>query len=323
VHEGRIFDYGVLTRPHLHRDQLPMAPEIASTSPTSRPPRVRRLTPHQEGSVTLGRTRNYTSRADHCARHLAFLGAPAAHETHARSVMLGTLLSHLHRGAGLLVQTSLGPVQGKLSDDGSARLWLGVPYAGRRRRTALEGAAPACAMDRAFDATASAPVRADRIALRAAAGGPGLGLRNVEAFASRRQRGLPHLNVWRRATTTRTAGHRVHHGAPESPATPVTRCTSDAFAARDASCHAHIGSASSPRSCIRRCQSDDALSNSGNFGALDIIAALHFVHDNAQAFGGRIRPKSRDRASRRRRSRVDDGVAANACALSCTSAAQR
>jgi len=89
---------------------------------------------------------------------------------------------------GLLVQTSLGPVQGKLSTTQRA-LWLGVPMPSRRSANCAEGAAPACAMDAPFDARLRTRARrSDRSTGRRE--GPGLGLRNVEAFGKPSAAGL-------------------------------------------------------------------------------------------------------------------------------------
>lgn len=197
------------------------------------------------------------------------------------------------KAAELLAQTSLGPVQGKMSEDGSARLWLGIPYAeppvGERRWRAP--VAPA-SWDQALLADRfGAPCAQIGSIYGPPPDGQDWGAGNVEAF------GHPvgsedclTLNVWRPDTDAKDLPVIVfvHGGGGVAgySGDPMYEASQLAVAANAVVVTFNMRLGVFASFLHPALASGDPRSDSGHFGLLDVIRALQFVHDDVAAFGG-------------------------------------
>ncbi|MGH8446647.1 MAG: carboxylesterase/lipase family protein [Solimonas sp.] len=192
-----------------------------------------------------------------------------------------------------LVQTRSGPAQGHPVADGRVLAWLGLPYAeppvGERRWQAPQPHAPWSEVQ-----------AADRFGAPCVQiGGPygpppageSWGKANLEVFGKAvGSEDCLTLNVWRPAQPGRPRPVLVFvHGGSNvagysgDPTYDGARLAAGADAVVVTINYrlGLFGWFTHPS-----LHGGDPLSNSGNFGTLDIIAALRFVHDNAAAFGG-------------------------------------
>jgi len=191
------------------------------------------------------------------------------------------------------VITQYGAVQGSLSADGSVRIWLGLPYAappvGERRWKAPQPHEPwnGILNARSF----GSPCMQMGAMYGPPPEGKAWGISNVEVF------GKPvgsedclTLNIWRPNSEDRDlpvllfvhggsnvagySGDPMYDGAKLAATARVVVVTINYRLGI-------FGWFTHPA-----LQGPDPLSNSGNFGNLDIIQSLRFVQSNATAFGG-------------------------------------
>lgn len=195
--------------------------------------------------------------------------------------------------SSLVVQTQTGPVRGQQTTDGAARFWLGIPYAeppvGDKRWQAPQ---PHRAWKNELQATRyGSPCPQVGSHYGPPPAGKPWGAANLEAF------GKPVgsedclvLNVWRPAVAdgplpvlifihggSNVVGHSgdsIYNGQKLALATGAVVVTLNyRLGLFGWFVHPALGGA-------------DSLSNSGNFGTLDVIQALRFMQANAAAFGG-------------------------------------
>jgi para-nitrobenzyl esterase len=195
--------------------------------------------------------------------------------------------------SGLLVQTQSGPVRGEYSRDTSTRRWLGIPFAeppvGERRWQAPVPHAPWTKELQAIAYGSACP----QMGWYYGPPSPGKswGVSNVETFGKLvGNEDCLKLNIWRPNSneTGLPVVVFVHGGAN------VVGHSSDPIydGARLATrTHAVVVTINYRLGIFGwffhpALAGDDPLTNSGNFGTLDIIQALKFVRDNAGAFGG-------------------------------------
>lgn len=191
------------------------------------------------------------------------------------------------------VITQSGPVQGVLSSDGAIRIWLGLPYAappvGERRWKAPQ---PHDAWSEVLKADAFGKPCAQTGSLYGPPPeGKAWGMTNVETF------GKPvgsedclSLNIWRPNSGDRALPVLVfvHGGANVAgySGDPVYDGKKLAAAANAVVVTINYRLGIFGWFSHAALQGTDPLTNSGNFGTLDIIQSLRFVKANIAAFGG-------------------------------------
>jgi para-nitrobenzyl esterase len=188
------------------------------------------------------------------------------------------------------IATSYGPVDGV--SDGRVEKWLGLPYAappvGELRWRAPQPAKPWTELRKA-DAF-GAPCMQIGTVYGPPPAGKAWGLTNVEAF------GQPvgsedclTLNIWRPVASGALPVIVFVHGGggiAGYSADPAYEGSKLALAANAIVVTINLRLSVFASFVHPALASGDRLSDSGQFGMLDIIAALRFVHDNIAAFGG-------------------------------------
>ncbi len=177
-----------------------------------------------------------------------------------------------------LVDTRSGPLRG-CEDAQETWVWRGIPFAkaplGELRWKAPR---PVEAWSEPRDAS-----RFGKLALQAM----------PREDRDRTSEDCLYLNVWR--PRTRETGLPVYfwiHGGANTVAMPAPAQTPGCAVARRSnmvfvSIHYRLGELGwFAHPCLRSGKPADALDDSGNFGTLDIVAALRWVQDNIEAFGG-------------------------------------
>jgi para-nitrobenzyl esterase len=177
-----------------------------------------------------------------------------------------------------LVHTRSGPLRG-CDDAQETWVWRGIPFAkppvGELRWKAPRAVEP---WGEPRDAT-----RFGRLAPQAMA----------RDDRDRTSEDCLYLNVWR--PRTRETGLPVYfwiHGGGNTVAMPTPAQTPGCSVARRSnmvvvSIHYRLGELGwFAHPCLRSGKREDALDDSGNYGTLDIIAALRWVQENIEAFGG-------------------------------------
>lgn len=192
-----------------------------------------------------------------------------------------------------MVQTQSGPIRGHLSDDGAAQVWLGIPFAqppiGELRWQAPKPPAPWTTELQANAYGSACPQ------LGWLYGPPPVGKKwgpsNTETFSKPvGQEDCLKLNIWR---PNNSAGPMpvivfVHGGSNVSghASDPIYDGEKLALATHAVVITINYRLGIFGWFAHPSLEGNGAVSDSGNYGTLDIIQALHFVQTNAAAFGG-------------------------------------
>ncbi|MES2489141.1 MAG: carboxylesterase family protein [Pseudomonadota bacterium] len=192
-----------------------------------------------------------------------------------------------------LVQTQSGPVRGQLSESGAVQVWLGIPFAqpptGERRWQAPKPLLPWTKELQANAYGSACPQLGGLYGPPLA--GKKWGLSNAETFGKPvGQEDCLKLNIWRPSNSSEPMPVIVfvHGGSNVSGhgSDPLYDGQKLALAT-----HAVIVTINYRLGIFGwfahpSLEGNGAVSDSGNYAALDIIQALRFVHANAAAFGG-------------------------------------